>query len=485
MFKSPRHKSQIRNYNLEKILFRRGIMLVCAFLAIFIVIILFRLFDLQVLDHKQYITASNSNILSLSPIPPKRGLIYDRNGKLLAGAKPVYTLTLTPDHIKNINNTIKKLKKYINLNSHDIESFKLGLTRHHRSDQVVLKYNVTEKEAAAIYAHHMVFPGVQIALGLKRIYPYSNATCHVVGYIGRITANDKNILNDDNYAASNFIGRTGIEKYFESNLHGKTGATQSEVDAAGQVIHQNILAPSTAGKNITLSLDIRLQKDIVKMMGNRAGSVVVVNPADGEVLAMVSTPTFNPNKFVSGLSQKDFEKLNNNLHFPLVNRSIHGDFSPGSTIKPFYSFYALKQGWLHPNDSVQDPGWFKLPHSRHVFHDDRPGNYGLVNVTKAIILSSDTFFYNLANRLGMNRLNEALTYFGYGKKTNIQLPNEDKGLVPSLAWKKAIIGIHWLPGDTINAGIGQGYVLMTPLQLAMGTAMLAERGIKHQATILK
>jgi len=485
MFKSKRKKSELRNYYLEKILFRRGIIVVSIFLFIFISLILVRLFDLQVLNHKQYITASNLNSLSLSPIAPKRGLIYDRNHRILADAKPVYTLTLTPDHVKNIPATISKLKRYVNLSDHDLDMFNLGLKRHRRSDPVVLKYNVTEKEADIIYARHIKFPGVQIILGLKRVYPYHTATSHVVGYIGRITASDQNILNNENYAASNFIGRTGIEKYFETELHGQTGVTQSEVNAAGQVIHQHILAPAIAGKNLTLSIDVLLQKDIIKLMGDRAGSVVVVNPATGEVLAMVSTPTFDANNFVSGLSNAAFAKLNNNPHFPLVNRAIHGDFSPGSTIKPFYSYYALSHGWLHPADAVLDPGWFKLPHSRHVFHDDRPGNYGWVNVTKAIILSSDTFFYNLANKLGISRLHQALNYFGFGKKTGIQLPDEAKGLVPSQSWKQKLIGVHWLPGDTINAGIGQGYVLMTPLQLAMGTAMLAERGLKHQSTILK
>lgn len=482
---SKMKKSEIRNYYLEKKLFQRGMIIVCCLLLVFLLVIIMRLIDLQLINHKEYITASNSNILSLSPIAPKRGLIFDRNGKLLAGGKTVYTLTLIPDHTKNIQDTIKNVKKYITLNNHDLQLFYLGLHNHRRSDPVVLKYNVTEQEADAIYAHRIDFPSLQIALGLKRIYPYNNATAHVVGYVGRITADDTSILNNENYAASNFIGRTGIEKYYENELHGETGAMRSEVDAAGQVIKQDVVQPAIAGKNITLSIDIRLQQAIIKIMGKRAGSVVVVDPNNGEVLAMVSTPSFDPNHFVSGLTQDDYNKLNANPHFPLVNRAIHGDFSPGSTIKPFYSFYSLYKGWLHKDDTVKDPGWFQLPGTKHVFHDDRPGDYGWINVTTAIILSSDTFFYNLANDLGIRHLDEALNYFGYGKQTGIQLPDEGKGLVPTPTWKTAVIGAKWYAGDSINAGIGQGYVLMTPLQLAMGIAMIAERGLRHQATIIK
>jgi penicillin-binding protein 2 len=485
MLKSTHQKNEIRNFYREKNIFRRGVYSVCSLLALFLFFILYRLFDLQIIHHDLYTTASNSNILSQSPIAPKRGLIYDRNGQLLAGADPVYTLTLIPDHTKNLNEVINKIQQIITLTPHDLQSFYLDLQRHRKSDPVVLKYNVSENEADIIYAHRIDFPSLQITLGLKRVYPYHNATSHVVGYVGRITTSDQNVLNDPNYAASSFIGRTGVEKYFEDQLHGQSGITQSEVDASGQIIHQSITKPAVAGKNLTLSIDIRLQKAITDVMGDRSGSVVVVNPNNGEVLAMVSTPTFDPNDFVSGLTTDSFNTINANNHFPLINRAIHGDFSPGSTIKPFYSYYALYKGWLNIDDSIQDPGWFELPGTKHIFHDDLPGNYGWVNVTKAIILSSDTFFYNLANELGIMKLHEALTYFGFGKPTGIQLPDEGEGLVPDPDWKQAVIGTKWFAGDSINAGIGQGYVLMTPLQLAMGTAMIAERGIAHQATILK
>jgi penicillin-binding protein 2 len=485
MFTSQLKKSEIRNFYKEKKIFRRGALVVCLFFTIFLALIVYRLFDLQIIHHNIYSTASNSNILSQSPIAPKRGLIYDRNGQLLAGADPVYTLTLIPDHTKNLDETIKHIQHYITITPHDLQSFYLDLERHHKSDPVVLKYNVSEADADIIYAHRIDFPSLQISLGLKRVYPYHNATSHVVGYVGRITTSDQAVLNDPNYAASSFVGRTGVEKYFEAQLHGQSGIIESEVNAAGKIIHQNVIKPAIAGENISLSIDIRLQKAITTMMGNRSGSVVVVNPNNGEVLALVSTPTFDPNDFVSGLTTDAFNTLNSNPHFPLVNRAIHGDFSPGSTIKPFYSYYALYKGWLTIDDSIQDPGWFQLPGTKHIFHDDRPGNYGWVNVTKAIILSSDTFFYNLANQLGISKLHEALTYFGFGKATGIELPDEAKGLVPTPDWKQAIIGTKWFAGDSINAGIGQGYVLMTPLQLAMGTAMLAEKGLVHQTTLLK
>ena len=485
MIKSSYQKNEIRNFHREKNIFRRGVFLVSLLLALFLGLILYRLFDLQIIHHDLYTTASNSNILSQSPIAPKRGLIFDRNAQLLAGADPVYTLTLIPDHTKNLVETVKDIQQLITLSPHDLQSFYLDLQRHRKSDPVVLKYNVSENEADVIYAHRIDFPSIQISLGLKRVYPYHNATSHVVGYVGRITASDQNVLNDPNYSASSFVGRTGVEKYFENQLHGQSGITQSEVDAAGQIIHRSIIKPAIAGNDLTLSIDIRLQKAITDLMGDRSGSVVVVNPNNGEVLAMVSTPTFDPNDFVSGLTTDSFNAINANNHFPLINRAIHGDFSPGSTIKPFYSFYALYKGWLNKEDAVQDPGWFQLPGTKHIFHDDRPGNYGWVNVTKAIILSSDTFFYNLANELGISKLHEALTYFEFGKPTGIQLPDEAKGLVPDPDWKQSVIGTKWFAGDSINAGIGQGYVLMTPLQLAMGTAMIAERGMPHQATILK
>ena len=392
---------------------------------------------------------------------------------------------MTPDKVKNIAQTIHTIQSIIPLTQEDIQLFYQSLKRHRKSDDVSLKYNISEKDADHIYLHRYHLKGVQIEPDLKRIYPYHNATSHVVGYIGRITNTDTVALNDENYSASNFIGRTGIEKYYESLLHGEVGINRSEVNASGQVIHQLAIQPAVAGNNIKLSIDVALQKKAMKIMGDRVGALVAINPTNGEVLTMLSTPTFDPNQFVSGLSQKDYQAIARNPHYPLLNRAIHGNFSPGSTIKPFYSFYALSHGLLHPNDTVMDPGWFRLPHSKHIFHDDLPGNYGFINVTRAIILSSDTFFYELANNLGIRRVDKALKLFDFGKKTGIELPNEDKGLVPSPDWKKAIIGYQWYTGDTINAGIGQGYVLMTPLQLAAATAMIADRGLRYQPTLLK
>lgn len=475
----------IRNYYQERRLFKRGLIIISLLLALLIIVIMSRLFQLQIIDHHTYSTFSENNILTVKPLPPKRGVITDRRGRLLADNKPVYTLMVTPDETKNLNQTIQNIQKIIPIQAHDLSLFYQSLTRHRQSDDIALEYNISEKDADAIYLHHYHLMGVHIEPDLKRIYPYNNATSHVVGYVGRITAADTRTLQDVNYAASNFIGRTGIEKYFEKKLHGQVGVTRSEVNASGQIVNQLAIKPAVAGKNIALSIDVALQEKAIQIMGKRVGAIVAIDPRSGEVITMVSTPTFNPNNFVTGLSQNDFKKVTHDSHYPLLNRAIHGDFSPGSTIKPFYSFYALSHHLIQKTDTVYDPGWFKLPHSKHVFHDDLPGDYGYINITKAIILSSDTYFYELANALGIRQLDNALHLFGFGKTTGIELPNEAKGLVPSPDWKKAIIGYRWYTGDTINAGIGQGYVLMTPLQLAAATAMIADRGIRYQPTLLK
>jgi penicillin-binding protein 2 len=470
-------KDFVKNHHTEELTYSKRMIVLLLCTVLIAIIILARLYSLQVIHHSEYYTRARNNLLTVIPIAPRRGLIYDRNGVLLAKNVTSQSLMLVGYKVKNVKKTITALKKIIPLSNKETELFYKNFKHNKKYDPTAIKVNLTEQQVAFFDAHKYEFPAVFIRADMKRQYPLSKITTPILGYVGRINQQDLSHINQRNYQATHFIGKLGIEKHYESLLHGTIGYAIAEIDASNKIVgsYRHIQFPRE-GRNITLSIDSRLQQKAYKLMSNKNGSVVAINPNNGDILAMVSTPSYDANQFVQGINQKQYAQLTQDSSHPLFNRSIRGLYSPGSTIKPFIAYSALKQHIITPQTSIFDPGWFKLPHSSHIFHDWKYNGHGKVNVTKAITVSCDTFFYHLAATMGIKKLDQSLDSFGFGKPTHIDLDEELSGIVPTPQWELAHKNHRWYTGDTVITGIGQGSLLVTPLQLAVATAMLAEHG---------
>lgn len=456
-----------------------GIGILCLFFIVFI-----RLIYLQIVEHRFYETLSNRNVISVVPVKPNRGLIYDRNGILLANNIPVYSLMLIPARVRDIGYTLNQLKDVVGLTDDEIKNFKRIEKQYYPYQAVPIKQQLTEAQVDSFYVKQYEFPGVLVQTNMVRNYPLGKATGDVVGYVGRITANELAQVDPANYTASDDVGKSGVEAEDEILLHGTMGSEQAEIDANGKIVRVLKTTPAISGDNIYLTIDSKLQAFAEKALGKNAGAIVAIQPATGQVLALVSKPTFDPNMFVTGMSETQYQSVINNPEHPLFNRAIRATYAPGSTVKPFIAFYALNNSIINTNDTIFDPGYYQLPHTTHIFKNWVHTGFGWVNVTKAIEVSCDTFFYQLAVTLGIDRLDQALTQFGFGQLTGINLPDERAGIVPTPAWKMKTVGQAWYEGDTVVAGIGQGYITTTPLQLAAATATIAERGLKYQPTVL-
>jgi penicillin-binding protein 2 len=469
-------KLLIKNHHKETRLFQNRCIAMGLFTLLIISIILGRLLYLQVVEHRFYTTLSQQNLLEIIPLPPKRGLIYDRNGILLAKNIPVYTLDVTPEKTPHLAKTLKILQSIMPISGTDITQFQQARKQHRPFDPVPLKFKLSEQEVDQFYVNRYRLQGVSIQAGVMRDYPLAGITSDVVGYVGRITAADEQRISAENYSDTNYIGKAGIEESFEKALHGTVGSEEAEIAANGHIVRILKETPPLSGKALYLTINSKIQAAAEKAMGTKTGAIVVVQPATGQILALVTNPTYNPNPFVRGLTQKAYDTIVNAPGHPLINRSTLGQFAPGSTIKPFYAVEGLDTHTITPDYRIFDPGWFRIPHTRHIFHDWQPQGHGWVNYAKAIIVSCDTYFYNLAVKLGIVRMDTVLHEFGFGSRTGIALTHESTGLAPTPYWKLGATGHPWYTGDTVNAGIGQGYVLATPLQLAMATATLSEHG---------
>ena len=468
--------SNVKNLIVEKRLFRKRLSISIGIVIVLTLILLSRLVDLQIIQHKTYATLSKNNYIALRPIEPNRGLIFDRNGVLLAENVPVFSLALIPESIKNLEETLLELEQIIKISPTELKQFYVNLKRQPNFDPVVLKVKLTEKELAKFYVNQYRFPGVIIKNQMIRKYPLGDILENVVGYTGRFTSAELSKVDPVNYSASNFIGKAGIEKYYEKELHGKIGYEEIETDATGRSIRTIKKIPPTPGDDLYLTVDSKLQKVAMDALGKECGAVVAIQPKTGEVLVLASSPSFNPNLFVKGISQKEYKKLQDSKNTPMFDRAVSGQFPIASTIKPFLALEALSLHIITPNYTIFDPGWFKLPNTKHVYRDWKKGGHGYVNLTKAIIVSCDTYFYNLAVKLGIQRIDDILNRFGFGRKTGIDTTGEVSGIVPSPKWKMHTLGIAWYTGDTVISGIGQGFVLATPIQLAVAAATLANRG---------
>lgn len=439
-------------------------------------VIAVRLVYLQVVEYEHFDSLANKNRVNIEPLPPQRGLIYDRSGVVLAENIPTFSLELVPEQVPNIAQTIEALSELLNFSEEDVTTFQSRLQRHRRFEPLTLRVRMTEEEVALFSVNRHRFPGVDVVGRLVRHYPQGALFSHAIGYVGRINQQDLLVIDTQNYKGTLQIGKTGVEKQYEDLLHGKVGYRQVETNVQGRSVRELINEPSIGGRDVYLHLDAELQKVAAEVLGDFNGSVVALDPRNGGILAMVSKPDFDPNKFVTGISTKDYAELRDSRDQPLYDRSIRGNYPPGSTIKPFIALAGLELGVTTPDARTYCPGFYSLPGHSHRYRCWRRQGHAHVDAISAIAESCDVYFYDLARTLGIDRMHLFLDMFGFGNRTNIDIPNEGSGLSPSSSWKRNTRNQAWFPGETLISGIGQGFNQTTPLQLAQATAILAMRG---------
>jgi penicillin-binding protein 2 len=468
----------LKNIVEESRLIKRRIYIAAALILVFILFIFLRLFYLEVVQHEHYITLSKNNRIKVLPIPPIRGLIYSRDEVLLAENQPAFSLEIVPERVGNLDQVISQLARIISIQGEDKRRFYKLVKERRPYDSVPLRYNLDENEVASFSVNKHRFPGVDVAARLYRRYPLQDLTAHVVGYVGRIDEDDLAQVDQSDYLGTTHIGKLGIEKAYEAILHGHVGHQQVEINAQGRIVRRDLpgSASPEPGKNIYLTLDVSLQKVAAEALQGRRGAIVAIDPNNGDVLALVSSPAYDPNLFVNGIDVKSYNELLRSSDTPLVNRVLQGKYPPGSTIKPFLATAALYYGTRTPDDETWCPGWYTLKGSDHLYRDWKKGGHGHVNLQYAIMQSCDVYFYSLANDLGINHLHDGLSDFGFGERTGIDIGGESAGLVPSVEWKRKTYHQPWYAGETLIAGIGQGMLLATPMQLVTAVAALANHG---------
>jgi len=475
-----RKRLTLKDPRREITIFSQRVMAAAIGVGFLLLLLLTRLIYLQVFQHHWYMTLSQQNQVNLLPIEPKRGLIFDRQGVLLAENIPVFSLQLIPEHIPNLAKAIKALRAIIAISDEDIRQFDRQMKQRRRYEPVSLRLRLTEQEIARFAVDQYRFPGAVVKAQLIRFYPLGAALVPALGYVGRINEKELQQVDPTNYSATHYIGKLGIERSYEGLLHGIVGYQQVETDASGRIIRTLKVTQPISGDNLTVSLDSKLQLAAEKALGDENGAVVAIDPKNGEILVLLSKPSYDPNAFVQGISTVDYQSLQTSSLQPLYNRALRGQYPMASTIKPFIGIEGLESGTVTPDFHLFDPGWYKLPTNAHIYHDWKRTGHGWVNLETALMQSCDTYFYNLAIKLGIQRIDTIMGQFGFGQLTNIDINEELPGLIPSPQWKRRNHGMPWFPGDTLISGIGQGFMLATPLQLAMATATLANHGQGYQ-----
>ncbi|VFP82986.1 peptidoglycan DD-transpeptidase MrdA [Candidatus Erwinia haradaeae] len=479
----------LRDYSAEQKLFVQRELI--AFLGVLCLssILLLNLYVLQVIQYTDYSTRANANRIKLVPEIPRRGLICDRNGVLIACNRTVYQLKLVPEKVEDLAVTLKQLQPLVNLTSQELDAFQKERKRTHIFTSIVLKTSLTELQIARFAVNQYRFHGVEIASYQERFYPYGSTLTHVLGYVSKINHNDVNRLKNNgawsNYIATRDIGKLGIESYYENILHGKMGYAAVEVNHHGRVIRQLHETVSQPGRNIDLTIDLKLQQYITSLLEGSRAAAVVTDPRTGEILAMVSMPNYDPNLFVSGISRHQYNILLHDSNRPLINRTTQGIYPPASTVKPYITIAALMTGVITYDTTLFDPGWWQLPKSKKFFHDWKRSGHGMLNITKALEESSDTFFYKIAYDIGINQLSEWMKKFGYGCLTGIDILGETSGVMPTREWKMQRFHEKWYLGDTISVGIGQGYWSATPMQMNKALMLLINNGTTYIPHLLQ
>ena len=479
--------------DVERFRFRLGI--AAALVLVCFGLLLGRFVWLQVIQHDFYQTRAEDNRIALIPIVPNRGVITDRNGTVLAHNYSAFTLEITPSQTLSLEETIDGLAELIDIQPKDRKRFKRLLDEAKNFESIPIRTRLTDSEVAKFAAQRYRFPGVEVKARLFRQYPLGKVASHALGYIGRITERDLKWIEEAerqaNYKGTDHIGKTGLEQHYEFELHGETGYEQVEIDAGGRALRSLKRIPPVSGNNLQLTLDIKLQEITEKAFGDRKGSLVAIEPESGGILALVSTPTYDPNQFVDGISPENWKELNEHPDKPMINRAINGAYPPGSTFKPFMALAALETGKRTPGQAISDPGFYNF--GNHTFRDDKKGGHGSVDMYKSIVHSCDTYYYMLANDMGIDNIARFMGALGLGQRTGIDLGKDDlgesKGVLPSQEWKKQRFKKpeqqKWYAGETISIGIGQGYNAYTPIQLAQATATLANNGVMFRPHLVR
>ena len=477
-----KHRPTIRDHSAEANLFARRAFVGFVFVLGLVAVLLSNLYTIQVEDHQDYQTRSNDNRIKVIPIAPNRGLIYDRNGVLLAENKPVYNLEVIPEEVDDLDESLDQISKIIAITEQDKQDFLKDIRHTRRFKSQVLKARLDETEVAKFSVNQHKFPGFSIEARLARYYPFGDTLTHALGYVAKLNRKELNQLEQEdratNYRATHDIGKLGIEKYYEETLHGKVGSQRVEVNNRGRVIRTLSMTQPQPGSDLVLTLDVGLQQIAQHALKDMRGAVVVMDAKDGGVLALYSNPSYDPNLFVHGISSKNYKALLNQDR-PLINRTTQGRYAPASTVKPLMAVLALEENIVNESTSMWDPGFFQIPNVEHKWRDWKRWCHGHVDVYKAIEESCDTYFYDAAYRLGITKISDFMARFGYGDLSGIDIHEETTAILPSKEWKEGRFKESWWRGDTISVGIGQGYWTATPIQIANATNILVNRGINH------
>ena len=484
-----RKRQTIRDHSAEANLFARRATVAFFIVVCMLGIVLNNLYSLQVEQYDDYQTRSNGNRIKVLPVAPNRGLIFDRNGVLLAENRPVFSLEITPEETNDLDDTLSRLSTLMAITDDERENFESKLKGQRRFKPIAIRTKLSEEDVALFSASKHLFPGVQIEARLARYYPYKETLTHLLGYVARINKKDLQKLveagQEANYAATHDIGKLGIEKYHEELLHGSVGYQQVEVNNQGRIIRVLNVDPPVPGKDIVLNIDIELQLAAQQALADQRGAVVVTDIKTGGVLALYSNPSYDPNLFVHGISRKNYAALLNSPDRPLINRATQGQYPPASTVKPHLALVGLEEGIINEDYTIMDGGRYQLPNVSHVWRDWKKWGHGKVNVSKAIEVSCDTYYYDLAYKLGIDKISEAMYEFGFGDFTGIDLYEESDANMPSRGWKRARFNQPWFIGDTIPVGIGQSFWTTTPIQLAHSLNTLVNRGERYIPQIIR
>ena len=477
---------RLNDYSRENSFFANRAIIAFLLVVVLMALLISRVYYLQVVEHDRFAAISERNRIQLQPVAPRRGLIYDRNGVLLADNRPNFSLTLLKEELDGVDETLERLAGVVELSEDEINRFKRRLNQRRRPFETVpLKFRLTQEEIAKISIEYHRLPGVQVEADLVRAYPQGPALAHALGYVGRINERELKSVDANTYAATHYIGKLGVERYYEPLLHGEVGWRKVETDVRGRVLQTLEQQDPVPGVDIQVSLDAQLQQFTAELIENRRAAVVAIEPKSGEILALVSNPSYDPNAFVTGISVKDYNALRENRDLPLYNRAIRGLYPPGSTLKPFTALAAIDSGSVPLDHKVWDPGFYQLSAGGRKYRDWKREGHGRVDLNHALAESCDVWFYDIATKTDIDIFSDYLARFGFGSIASLDLPEASSAILPSRDWKRGRDNLPWYPGDSLNLSIGQGFMIATPLQLATATAVLANRGKWVRPQMLK
>jgi len=477
---------RLKDHEKDARLVRNRVVVGAVAIMLLICVLIARLYYLQIIQYDYHSTLSENNRVHVQPIPPTRGLIFDRNGVIVADNRPSFSLSMTRERAGNWQEVLDTIVEVLELTDDDRALFEKRMRQGRRPfEPVPILFELNEEQIARVAVNQFRLPGVEVVAQLVRHYPQGAHFAHSVGYVGRINEKELKTLDPVNYSGTHHIGKTGIERFYEDALHGQVGYEEVETNARGRVLRVLKRTDPKPGKDIVLSLDIKLQEAAEAALGGRRGAVVALDPRTGEVLAMVSQPSFDPNLFVTGISFKAYAELRDSIDRPLFNRVLRGLYPPGSTIKPAVAIAGLDSGVVNASSRVFDPGYYQLPNYDHKYRNWNRSGDGWVDLDTAIMRSNDTYFYDLAHKMGIDRLSSYMNKFGIGQRVSLDMFEESAGLMPSREWKRATRRQAWFPGETLILGIGQGYMQATPLQLAQATALIANKGVWNRPHLAK